>query len=126
MATAIHAVSILRWVARIWSLLNLLAVLVFAVGEGMASPGPGPTAQEWVGLALWPIGVGVGLILAWFVERLGGTLALASLAGFYWWNLLRTGYAPRGIGFIFLAAPGLLFLAAGFLTHYQSSLADTR
>src|SRR5208337_634293 len=106
-----------RWVARVWSILSLLAVLVFAVGEAMGGSGPGPTPQEWVGLALWPIGVGVGLVVAWFREKLGGTFALGCLIAFYVWNLLRSGHLPRGPFFFLMAAPGLLFLIAGFLSH---------
>jgi len=106
-----------RWVARVWSILSILAVLAFAVGGAVGGNGPRPTPQEWVGLALWPIGVGVGLVVAWFREELGGVLALGCLIAFYIWNLLRSGHLPRGPFFFLMAAPGLLFLIAGFLSR---------
>jgi hypothetical protein len=106
-----------RWIARVWSILSILVVLAFAIGEGAGSSGPRPTLQEWVGLALWPIGVGVGLVVAWYREELGGILALGCLIGFYVWNLLRSGHLPQGPFFFLIAAPGLIFLLAGFLSH---------
>ncbi|MFZ0800478.1 MAG: hypothetical protein WCA13_08475 [Terriglobales bacterium] len=109
--------TVTRWIARVWSILSILFVFVFAVGN-MARPiGPRPTPQEWVGLALWPIGVGVGLVVAWYREELGGILALGCLIAFYVWNLLRFGHLPQGPFFFLMAAPGLLFLLAGFLSH---------
>jgi hypothetical protein len=108
---------ITRWTARVWSILSIVFVLVFAVGEGMAGGGPRPGFQEWVGLAFFPIGVGVGLVVAWFREELGGLLALGCLIAFYVWNLLRSGHWPRGPYGFLVAAPGLLFLMAGFLSH---------
>jgi hypothetical protein len=116
MATSSVAV-VTRWVARVWSIVSIVAVLAFAVGEAAGGNGPGPTPQEWVGLALWPIGVGVGLVVAWFREELGGILALGCLIAFYVWSLLRSGHLPRGPFFFLMAAPGLLFLIAGFLAH---------
>lgn len=105
-----------RWTARVWSILSLLVVLAFAVGE-FARGGPGPTPQEWLGLVFWPIGVCVGLVLAWFREEIGGSLALACLFAFCIWNLLRSGHLPQSLFFFLLAAPGLLFLCAAFLSH---------
>ena len=106
-----------RWVARAWSILSILAVLAFAVGEAVGGNGPRPTPQELVGLALWPIGVGAGLVVAWFREELGGIFALGCLIAFYVWNLFRSGHLPQGPFFFLMAAPGLLFLIAGFLSR---------
>ena len=113
--TAVAPVA--RWIARGWSILSILFVLAFAIGEGMASRGPRPGLHEWVGLALFPIGVGVGLVVAWYREELGGILALGCLIAFYVWNLLRSGHLPRGPFFSLIAAPGLFFLMAGLLSH---------
>jgi hypothetical protein len=106
-----------RWIARVWSILSILAVLVFAIGETAGGSVLRPTPQEWVGLALWPIGVGVGLLVAWYREELGGILALGCLIAFYVWNLLRSGHFPRGPFFFLIAAPCLIFLLAGFWSH---------
>jgi hypothetical protein len=108
---------VLRWAARGWSTLSIIIVLIFAVGEGFRSQGPAPTAQEWVGLALFPIGVCVGFALAWYREGLGGFLGLACLVAFYAWNLFRAGYLPRSPLFLIIGAPSLLFIAARFRNH---------
>ena len=107
---AASVVLVVRWVARVWSILSILTVLTFGLGAGLASRGLAPTAQEWLALSLFPIGV--GLAIAWSHETLGGTLALASVAAFYLWNFARAGHLPRGPFFFLMAAPGLLFLIA--------------
>ena len=110
-------VLVTRWIARVWSILSILTVLFFAVNELLPSVGPAPTLQDWLGLALFPIGVGVGLVMAWYREELGGILALGCLVAFYVWNLFHSGHLPRGPFFFLIAAPGLFFLFAGFLSH---------
>jgi hypothetical protein len=102
----------LRWVARGWSLLSIISVVIFAVAERFRSQGPVPTAQEMVGLALFPIGVCIGLALAWFREGFGGTLALGCLVAFYAWNMLRLGHLPGSPFILFVGAPSILFIAA--------------
>lgn len=114
MATGSVGIVVMRWVARVWSILSILFVLAFFIGE--AGSGPRPTSQEWVGLAFWPIGVCVGLVVAWYREAFGGILALGFLVAFYVWNVLRSGHLPRGPFFFLVAAPGLLFLAVGLLS----------
>jgi hypothetical protein len=104
--------------ARIWSILSIALVLVFVVGEvAGGGHGPKPTAQEWLGIALWPIGVGIGLVLAWRREALGGAIAVACLVAFYAWNLFLSGHLPRGPVFSLVAAPGALFLMTTLLSH---------
>ena len=115
---ATHSVALVtRWIARIWSLLSILAVAMFAAGEILTGSGPRPTPQEWVGLALWPIGVAVGLIVAWYRETLGALLAIACLIGFCVWNLLQSGHLPKSLLFFVVAGPALVFLIAAFLSR---------
>ncbi len=103
-------------VARIWSLAAVGFVLLFLVGEGLNSQGGKPTGADWMGLAFWPTGICLGLIIAWFRIRLGGAIATGSLVGFYVWDLLERGTFPRGPYFILVAAPGILFLVASLLS----------
>lgn len=104
-----------RWIARVWSIFSILFVLAFAVGE--AGGGSGPTPREWLGLALWPIGVCLGLALAWFWEEMGAALSLLSLLAFYVWNLLNSGHLPRGPFFLLVAMPSLPFMFSGIWFH---------
>lgn len=113
----VKGVFVARWVARGWSGLNILVVLLFVVSEIVGSGGKPPTTQEWVALALWPIGVAVGLIIAWYCEVVGAILALGCLVGFYIWDLLRSGRFPQGPFFLLFAAPAFVFLIAAFLSR---------
>lgn len=104
------ALKTLNWIARVWSLAGIAFVLVFFLGEVFGGQGVRPTAAEWIGLALWPIGVGIGLAVAWFRKGLGGAIASGSVIGFYVWNFLERGRFPKGPYFLLVAAPGVLFL----------------
>ncbi len=108
---------IARWVARAWSVLNVLIVFLFAIGESLRPIGGVPTIQEWISLALWPVGVAVGLLLSWLREVLGGMLAIGCLLAFYIWNLLRSGHLPRGPFFLLIAAPAFVFLLSATLSR---------
>ena len=121
MATRSVARVVVRWIARVWSVLSILVVVAFAVGEVVGGNGPRPTLQEWVGSAFWPIGVGIGLIVAWYREVLGGIFALGCLTAFYVWNVLRSGQLPQGPFFILMAAPSVLFLVAGVLSRRNAA-----
>jgi hypothetical protein len=107
---------IARWVARAWSILNILIIFLFAIGESLRPLGPVPTYQEWISLALWPVGVAIGLLLSWLREILGGIVTMGCLATFYIWTLFRSGTLPRGPFFLLIAAPSLVFILAGVLS----------
>jgi hypothetical protein len=59
-------VMALRWTARIWSGASIALVLAFIVGEGFHPSG----LNEWLGVLFFPIGISVGMILAWWKESL--------------------------------------------------------
>ncbi len=109
--------TILRWIARIWSLASLALLVLFAVGGG--GGGGVPTATEAVALGFFPIGVAAGLLIAWRREGMGGVITVLSLAAFYLWLFLLDGRLTRGPYFLLFAAPGFLFLATGFLERPQ-------
>jgi hypothetical protein len=106
----------MRWVARIWSLASIAFVLIFLLGEGLSAGGRGPTAAEWIALALFPFGVVVGLVIAWLREGLGGAIATGCLIVFYLWLRGIHGAFPRGPYFLLVAAPGILFIISWFLS----------
>ncbi len=105
-----HHTSKLRWTARIWSVASLL--FLFLIFAGQAGSGNRPLElHEWVGLTLFPGGVCIGLMIAFFRERPGGVVTISSLAGFYIWHYVVGGDLPGGPVFVLLAAPGALWLA---------------
>jgi hypothetical protein len=99
----------LRWVARIWSVLSVVLLFLFFIGEGLQLGKVTP--QEWLGLLFFPIGITVGLMIAWWKEGWGGAITVVSFIGFYLvYGLLLRGSFPKGWAFPIFAAPGLLYL----------------
>jgi hypothetical protein len=113
----------LRWAARLGSLATVAFVAAFAFGGHESAV---PTASEWVGLSLFPIGVLAGLLVAWRREALGGLVALGSLLLFYVWATFRSGHPPGGPYFALLTSPALLFLAAAVLEKKQRTAVPLR
>ena len=116
-----QAVHKLRIFSRLWSLLSIAFVLTMFIGEGLSGEGPMPTAVEWVGLALFPGGVFVGLVLGWRREGLGGAIAVLSLIAFYVWEYAYSGDLAGGPFFLLVAAPGFLFLLCWRLTRHNQA-----
>lgn len=96
----------LRWTARVWSVASVGLVLAFIVGEGFNPSGP----NEWLGVLFFPVGISVGMILAWWKEGLGGSITVGSLLAFYVVHLTTAGTLPKGWAWLAFAAPGFLFL----------------
>jgi len=108
----------LRWTGRVWSLASLAFLLTFILGHlfGNGDNGePAPNGQEWIGLAFFPVGVLLGLVVAWWKEAIGGGVAVGSLAAFYLWHLSVSGDFPGGPYFALIAAPGAVFLLSAWL-----------
>ena len=96
----------IRWTARAWAVVTLVIVVLLSAGEGVHPGGP----TELVGFFLYPGGICLGMVLAWWKEGLGGTVTVVSLAGFYILYLLTKGSLPPGWAWFILAVPGFLFL----------------
>jgi hypothetical protein len=98
----------LEWIARVGSLVSIGLLMALFIGEGFHPAQIAP--QEWTGLLFFPVGVVLGMIIAWWKEGAGATITLTSLAAFY----VVYGYLLRnhigGWFFIAFAAPGFLFL----------------
>ena len=68
------------------------------------------TLHELVLFLFFPLGVGLGMIIAWRWEGLGGGITVGSLAAFYLVHRLLSSGFPKGFGFVAMAFPGFLFL----------------
>ena len=101
---------ILRWLARIASLASIAMLALFATSGGNF-----PTAGEWLLIAFFPVGVAVGMIVAWWREITGGIITLLSLAAFYVTLLISSGHVPTTPWFVVFASPGVLLLLCGLL-----------
>ncbi len=106
---------ILRWTARILSVACLLLLLAFAVGEDGIKLSR-VALHEWVGLAFFPFGVAVGMLVGWWNEKLGGLISIVSLAAFYliYGGMVR-GNMAMGWYFVLFTLPGFLFLLSGLM-----------
>jgi len=102
------SLQVLRWSARVLSILAIGTVLMFAIGEGMGFP---HDARDLVLGLFFPFGICLGMLVAWRWEGAGGALTVASLAAFYLANRLFSSSFPRGFGLLIFASPGFLFLA---------------
>lgn len=106
----------IRLTARVWSFASLLFLFAFIVGH-LNNPRIAPTLSEWLGLAFFPAGIIVGLLIAIRRDLPGGTITVLSLVGFYAWHMLVTGRIPQGPWFPGIAAPGFLHVIAGLLAR---------
>jgi hypothetical protein len=107
-----NTTRMLRVIARVCSVGSLVIILAFATSGGGA-----PTPSEWVALAFFPVGVLLGLAMAWYHEGVGGAVAVGSLLAFYLW-MTFVGRTPSGPYFFLIAAPGFLFLASWLIGRY--------
>jgi hypothetical protein len=100
--------AVTELLARVGSIASITLLILLFMGEGLHPSEISP--REWAGLLFFPIGVMVGMIIAWWKEGLGSAVTLGSLLAFY----LVYGYLLRnhigGWAFIVFASPGFLFL----------------
>lgn len=102
----------LRWLAKLSGLVvgvTLLAIL-FASREQ-------PKGSEWLGVAFFPLGVSIGLLLGIWRELLGGAIAVLSLAMFYFVFIAVGKTIPQGPYFAILSSPALLLVISGILVR---------
>jgi hypothetical protein len=101
----------LRWSARVLTLPALFFMIATAIGTG----GSGPSPRDWLLLALFPVGMTLGLIIGWRWELVGGTLSVSCLGAFYLLHYVLSHRLPGGPWFLIFTVPGILFLLAGSL-----------
>jgi hypothetical protein len=114
-----RGVTAIRWIARAWSIASIGFVLLMFGGSALAE-GFDPaqfTPRDWVGLFFFPLGVCLGLIVAWRREGLGGGMTVGSFLAFYATLRITDGRFPRGPWFALVAAPGILFLVCWLLSR---------
>jgi hypothetical protein len=93
------------WITKIWSLLSILFILAFFLGSifGPDKSIDSDTSNLFT-FIFFPIGVFIGLIIAWKSKMIGGFIAVISILGFHLF------IDPEITVMIeLLALPGLLF-----------------
>ena len=105
--------AVIELLARVGSIASITLLILLFMGDAVRPSEI--SANEWAGLMFFPIGVVIGMVIAWWKEGVGSVLTVASLIGFY----LVYGYLLRnhigGWWFIVFASPGFLFLVHWFL-----------
>ena len=100
--------AVTELLARIGSIASITLLIWLFWGEALHPSEI--SSNEWAGLLFFPIGVTIGMIVAWWKEGVGSAITLLSLLAFY----LVYGYLLRnhigGWVFIAFASPGYLFL----------------
>jgi len=107
MLCAKSCASISRWTARIGSLAVVGFLLVFLVSEEFP--------LDTVLLLFFPVGVILGLIVAWFLEGIGSTITIVSITAFYLIHYCHSGTLPSGPFFLITVAPSVFFLLSNLL-----------
>jgi len=100
--------AVIELLARVGSIASMTLLILLFMGEAFR---PAEISRnEWAGLLFFPIGVMVGMIVAWWKEGLGAAVTVLSLLAFY----MVYGYLLKnhigGWAFIVFASPGFLFL----------------
>lgn len=100
--------AVIELLARLGSIASITLLVLLFMGEAFRPAEI--SSDEWAGLLFFPIGITIGMIIAWWKEGLGSAVTLLSLMAFY----LVYGYLLRnhigGWVFIVFASPGFLFL----------------
>ena len=107
--------SLCRWTARIAGILLVVALLVFAIGEGMPNLFTLPIWDQiaFLGLAL----IMVGILLGWRFELAGGIMALVGFFLVFVSLFIGKGLTLPGF-FIALALPGVLHITSAVLRQH--------
>ncbi|MCD4654392.1 hypothetical protein K8T06_10725 [bacterium] len=109
--------KLFRWIARISSILIIGLILFFIIGEGIDQ---GYSLSDFelrdlILFTLFPVGIIIGYIFAWWREFTGGLIAVLSVALFHIVFFYLEGNWPRGFWFMIFGIPGGLFFLAGLI-----------
>ena len=107
-----RSVKIIRWIARIWSILIFVVALlrIFVPDPSVTEPVP---ALDWLLLSLWGVAI-LGLLIAWRWELIGGIITIATMfVRELIWVMLKGDWLVNFlIIWFFVVPPAILFLVA--------------
>jgi hypothetical protein len=114
--------TILRWIARIWSYIVVAFIVLFVGAHLFGSEGIGLKLDEAIAFTFFPIGLTMGLIIAWWKEGLGGIIATVSIIAFHLTMLFAQGEPDLVILIELLAVPGPLFVICWLLSRKKKNV----
>lgn len=107
--------QVVRWTARIFSILFILVFALMLFGNGINISGL--TLRGWVSLFFFPLGASLGMVLGWWQEGLGGAITVVSV-----FLSILIHDSSSGGGYMFAcASPGILFLLSWMLSMSPSN-----
>ena len=99
--------AFVEFLARLGSVISIILLLVLFQAEALH---PSDIAtREWFALVFFPIGVMIGLAVAWWKEGLGVSITIGSLLAFYFVYGYLMQYHVGGWAFVVFASPAFLF-----------------
>lgn len=105
--------GLFRWIARITSVLFIVIITLFLIGEGVSFSEF--SRKDLILFVFFPAGLVFGFLIAWWKEQSGGLVAIWSTILFYVFHFGFDGAWPGGYWFAVFAAPGFFFYLAGLL-----------
>jgi len=99
--------ALVEFLARVGSVASI-TLLVFLFQAEMLHPSE-IASREWFGLIFFPIGIIIGLAIAWWKEGLGVSITIGSLLSFYFVYGYLLQYHIGGLVFVVFASPAFLF-----------------
>ena len=100
--------ALIEMLARVGSIASITLLIMLFAGEGLHPSEVAP--RQWVGLFFFPLGVMIGMVIAWWKEGVGAAITLGSLLAFYLVYGFFMRYHIAGWAFVVFASPGFLFL----------------
>ena len=100
--------ALVEFLARVGSVMSITVLVLLFQAEALHPSEI--TTGEWFGLVFFPIGVVIGLGIAWWKEGLGVSITIGSLLAFYFVYGYLLRYHIGGWAFVMFASPALLFL----------------
>ena len=107
--------ALVEFLARVGSVISITLLVLLFQAEVLHPSEIAP--REWFGLVFFPIGIIVGLVIAWWKEGLGVSITLGSLLAFYFVYGYLLQYHIGGMAFVVFASPAFLFLFHWVLRH---------
>jgi len=108
---------ILLWITRIWSYIVVTFIVIFVGAHLFNSEGIGLELNDAIAFTFFPIGLTIGLIIAWWKEGLGGIIATGSIIAFHLAMLYIGGNPDFALFIELLAVPGPLFVICWLLSR---------
>jgi hypothetical protein len=107
-----RSIKIIRWIARIWSILVFVVALLIIFSPDPYATEPVPVA-DWFLLSLWGVAI-LGLLVAWRWELVGGIITIATMfIRELTWIILKGHWLVNFlIVWLFVVPPAILFLVA--------------